>query len=658
MAIDPGRVGVVIPALNEEESLPGVLRELKAQGLSHILVVDNGSTDRTAAVARKAGAVVVEEPRRGYGQACWTGVQALPGHLEWILFCDADGCDDLGALPKFFESAESADLVLANRRATPESRGALTPVQNFGNALATFLIRLGWGGRFSDLGPCRLIRRDVFESLEMEDRGFGWTVEMQARAAERGVSSVEIPVDYRNRTGGRSKISGTLRGSAQAGVIILTTLGALWLRKPKVQTALVFLSALLLLAGSALMMPHGDFKVAGTVPSFLVGAGVASGGFALSWGIRSISFFWFWAVLLGARLLLFPMVPGDDIWRYLWEGLIQNHGYCPYMVAPADAVLEPLRTDYWHLINHREMTAIYPPVTQILFRGFSVVSDTVSFYKAVFLLADIGVCLLLARRFGRVAALLYAWNPLVIYNLAGGAHFDGLFILFLTAAWLVFSASSEPRPWRFRLSALLLGMSIGIKWVSAPFLAFLCLQAWRRRQWSLGIQCGLLALLPVALSFIIMRCPVSPAELAPRDFALYARSAELIPRVVGLFWEESRRMNWIFVPPLAVATLVLVWRCRRLVSMGEGFFFTLLVLSPAVHAWYFLWLVPFAVATRNWGTRWVSISGFTYFILQERTALNTDPDVNPWVLTPMESFFLWGPFVAGFCWTRWKEARS
>lgn len=147
------------------------------------------------------------------------------------MFCDADGSDDLHELAAFFSAAASVDIALGNRRATDAGRAAMTRLQNFGNVVATTLIRWGWGHRYHDLGPLRLVRREAFERMKMEDRGFGWTVEMQVRAVELGLRIAEIPVHYRRRQGGRSKISGTLCGAARAGRAILGMLAKLYLRR-------------------------------------------------------------------------------------------------------------------------------------------------------------------------------------------------------------------------------------------------------------------------------------------------------------------------------------------------------------------------------------------------------------------------------------------
>lgn len=216
---------VLIPVRNEEATITGVIRSLQLLGLYNIRVVDNGSTDRSAVRAFEAGAEVIFEPKPGYGQACWQGLQQLPASIEWILFCDGDGSDDLSQFPQFFAKCSYYDLILGDRRATPAGRAALTSVQRFGNALATFLIELGWGYRYHDLGPLRLIRRSALEQMQMRDRGMGWTVEMQVRSVELGLRICELPVHYQPRQGGKSKISGTVTGSLKAGIVILSTLG-------------------------------------------------------------------------------------------------------------------------------------------------------------------------------------------------------------------------------------------------------------------------------------------------------------------------------------------------------------------------------------------------------------------------------------------------
>ncbi len=221
------RVVVIIPALDEEASLPFVLRDLAAVPqedftLEGVVVVDNGSTDRTTEVARQAGASVVREPRRGYGSACLAGLSHLRPHPpDVVVILDADYSDHPEELPSLLEPILDArfDLVMGER-VTRALRGALLPQQRWGNALATRLIAGVTGHRYADMGPFRAIRWEALERLEMTDPTWGWNVEMQMKALQRGVRVLEVPVTYRPRIG-RSKISGTLRGTLKAGGRIL-----------------------------------------------------------------------------------------------------------------------------------------------------------------------------------------------------------------------------------------------------------------------------------------------------------------------------------------------------------------------------------------------------------------------------------------------------
>ena len=219
----PPAIAVVTPALDEEQALGKVLRDIP-EGASQVVVVDNGSRDRTAEVARGLGAEVVAEPRRGYGQACLTGIAQLD-RPDIVVFLDGDYSDypeEMSALVAPLLTGE-ADVVIGSRTLGQREKGALLPQARFGNWLSTLLIRLLFGVSFTDLGPFRALRFDALQRLAMQDRDFGWTVEMQVKAARLGLRAVEVPVRYRRRVG-TSKITGTLSGTLRAGHKILWTI--------------------------------------------------------------------------------------------------------------------------------------------------------------------------------------------------------------------------------------------------------------------------------------------------------------------------------------------------------------------------------------------------------------------------------------------------
>lgn len=219
------RVALLIPALNEEEALPKVLDELPRSFFARVVVVDNGSTDATAAMARARGAQIVVEPRRGYGHACLAGLAALAGQADIVVFMDADASDvpvEALTLVEPIRRGE-ADLVIGSRARGRAEPGALFSHQRWGNRLAVRLIRLLYGFRYTDLGPFRAIRWTSLEALGMRDADFGWTAEMQVKAVRHGLRVREVPVSYRVRIG-RSKISGTLGGTVRAALKIFWTI--------------------------------------------------------------------------------------------------------------------------------------------------------------------------------------------------------------------------------------------------------------------------------------------------------------------------------------------------------------------------------------------------------------------------------------------------
>ena len=223
-------IDVIIPAFNEEQSIARVLAEIPAGLVREVIVVDNNSRDQTGPVAQAAGATVLREPRPGYGHACLAGMahcfaRPLPEQADIIVFLDGDYSDypaDMTALVQPILRDE-ADLVIGSRALGEREAGSMLPQQIFGNWLATTLLHRFYGTRFTDLGPFRAIRREALQRIGMQDTTYGWTVEMQLKAAKLKLRSVEVPVRYRRRIG-VSKVSGTVKGTLGAGYKILWTI--------------------------------------------------------------------------------------------------------------------------------------------------------------------------------------------------------------------------------------------------------------------------------------------------------------------------------------------------------------------------------------------------------------------------------------------------
>ena len=226
-------ISVVIPALNEEEPIGDVVRAIPRAIAGEVIVVDNGSDDRTAGAAREAGARVVSEPKRGYGRACRAGVEAVTPDAEIVVFLDGDGSD----CPELMErligpiAAGTHDLVIGSRTRGRREPGSMNFQQIFAGRAAGLLLRALYGVRYTDMCPFRAIRRDALARLDMREETYGWNLEMQMRAARAGLRILEVPVDHRRRAGGESKVSGTVRGTFLAGTRILYTVARIALER-------------------------------------------------------------------------------------------------------------------------------------------------------------------------------------------------------------------------------------------------------------------------------------------------------------------------------------------------------------------------------------------------------------------------------------------
>jgi alpha-1,6-mannosyltransferase len=398
------------------------------------------------------------------------------------------------------------------------------------------------------------------------------------------------------------------------------------------------------LLGSASVF--GDFRVPGFAGRFVGLMAGASALFLVAIRLwtrmesprRPMLFFWLAAIAL--RLAMLGCEPGDDIWRYLWEGRIQLHGENPYVLGPDALSLERLRDVDWPKINHPDYAAVYPPATELVFKAIAAVSPTVFAFKLVFVAADL-LCLglIVALCGGDLrGAAWYGWNPAVIYAFAGAGHYDSLMLLTMTASFLVLHrACTQGAPgWGAAfLSGGLLGMAIALKLVPA-FLV----PAWAC---ALGKKSGALliaALIPAALTLVFGGPDVVFAPLQ-----LFADVARFNTVVWWLFeavtWPFAH--NDLFTLALAAAVLAAVyrfrtdWRRAALWSMG-----LVLLLSPVLHPWYLTWILPFACWRRAHAWSIFSLSALSSLVLWETTRFWVQWEPNP--LTRL--FLLVPPFLA------------
>ena len=395
----------------------------------------------------------------------------------------------------------------------------------------------------------------------------------------------------------------------------------------------------------ALMTGHGNFLLAGeptwfTALAFGAGAAfwMAARNFQGTVLSPQASARWFWSVAVILRVIMLPIMPGDDLWRYRWEGMIQLHGFNPYLLAPDSPVLTALRDTEWTRINHQNFAAIYPPLTELTFALLARVGIPVLGYKLLFALADLTVAgilrSLLARRGSSPdSAAWYAWNPLAVYVGAGAAHFDPLMVLsMMGAVWSLDRLPEPPSPtsrvslwwvpppaW---ISVFLFGISIALKTVPAVLLPvwFFAL-GWRRGLLALPVATGVSPALALLYGFPSVPVFGSLAHFA-RDF-----------RVNDALWwlvDPGDRLDefqgWVAI--IVCLTLAVCfrrdWRRGMLWTLGAA-----LSLSPSVHAWYAVWILPLAVWRE--AKAWVvfSISVFGYYLLWEVNHASGQPWEEP-----------------------------
>lgn len=347
-------------------------------------------------------------------------------------------------------------------------------------------------------------------------------------------------------------------------------------------------------------------------------------------------------VAVAMRLIFLLMPTGYDVYRYVWEGRILLGGFNPYIHPPDDLLLQGFRDGGWQSIGHPGVTAIYPPLTQWIFAAFASVGLGPFGFKLMFTLADMVLCWKLFTRFGSGPARIYAWCPLAAVSFAGGGHYDSLFMLAMVLAWL----SPKPENQIPVKTALLLGASIALKWMAVPLGLWLVVHEWRNRGFRRATLTGGLVALPAILTWTALGLWTGEwtLQLMPSAFSRAARSAELIPAIADFICGLGQIDNRWFLVALIGAWIWVAVKSRTLLEAAEWGFLATYILSPMLHAWYFVWVLPFAVKSRNLGTIALAASGIAYFLVHHTLA---QPGGH-WTFSWWERAIIWLPFLIGF----------
>jgi alpha-1,6-mannosyltransferase len=369
-------------------------------------------------------------------------------------------------------------------------------------------------------------------------------------------------------------------------------------------------------------------------------------GLTLVWlvslGSKPVSPWVFMGVAIGIRVIFLIMPTGFDTYRYVWEGKVLLHGFNPYIHPPDDPLLQGLRDSAWHSIGLRGATAIYPPLVQWIFAGLSSCGLGVWGFKFIFTLGDLTLCGILLTRFGSKSARIYAWNPLAALSVAGGGHYDCLLMLAMVLAWLAYQRDVG---FPFR-AAILIGIAIALKWMALPIALWLVIHELRQRGLRSAFIAGILVAAPVACSYIAISLWTGEwtLQLMPPLFSRTARSMEFLPIIFDYLGRVGPLDNRIYFVILLVFWAVVASRARSFLEATEWSFFATYLLSPMLHAWYLVWILPFAVKSRNLGIIALAASGIFYFIVH----YNTEQPGGAWTYNWWQRCIIWLPFIVGF----------
>lgn len=407
-----------------------------------------------------------------------------------------------------------------------------------------------------------------------------------------------------------------------------------------------------LLLGSGLLTSIAGEAVGEPIVPWLCTLAVLTLVWLLSLASKPVSPGVLMGVAILIRLIFLIMPTGYDAYRYVWEGNVLLHGFNPYLHPPDDPLLEALRDTQWDSIGLRGATAIYPPLVLWLFAGLSSLGLGVWGFKLVFTLADLALCGVLLARFGSKATRIYAWCPLVALSFAGGGHYDSLFMLAMVLAWLV-DQREAGFPWR---TAVLLGVAIAFKWMALPIGLWLVIHDFRQRGLRNALLTGMLVGAPVVLAYGALSLWTGEwtLQLMPPYFSRTARSMEFLPVIIDYLAGAGQLDNRVFFALLLAVWIMVAVRSRSFLVAAEWSFFATYLLSPMLHAWYLVWMLPFAVQSRNPGSIALAASGIVYFIVH----YNMNQPGGAWSYTGWQRGVIWLPFIVGFLMVRTNIRKS
>jgi len=617
---------VIIPCHNEEDNLPTLLKSLQLLDFppQKIIVVDNNSNDNTHLVAERYGAIVLNEPVLGYGSACKRAIQFLRSctHLpEVVVFMDGDNSDHPGDIRLLLDALDSGCTVaLGSRTLGKAEPGSLTLIQRFGNALSCRLLRLLYGAHFTDLGPFRAVRTQNLLEIDLKDRNYGWTIELQIKLAEEKIPWKEVPVRYRKRSAGISKISENPVAILKAGLKIFYTIfyWYFYYRMKKISktswTHFLFLLTILFLTGTYVSKSSVIYLSTGVGFSYFILLAERGG---------RKKFYIITGILLRSLFLFTEPRLSEDYKRTIWDALLILKGHNPYSKSPEEiaefheSLYQDLNSKTYHAfypIIHHTISILAIGISRVFFSDVGEETSSIVFtLRLLFLFFEIGNLLLFSKLLKDKQdndIKLYAWNPLVILEGIGNLHFEIPLLFFLLLGFYFYRKN-------YFFSSIGFSLSTGTKLLPILLYPYLILRNIKKPFCILGLILPLI--LVIGIYLYLLQDPI--LKQWENGFGLYSHSFEFFSflnyylRVaLSAFGFDFQSLGiWIWGVTGILYIILLAVFIRKNKSSESFFFYSLsliLLFSPVVHPWY---LIPWTGMGILLGKKFLIPAGFFAF---------------------------------------------